>query len=357
MKIIPHNKPCLDEKEVKAIEKIIKSQWLIMGQEVKKLEDNIKKLTQKRFALAVNSGTSALHLCLIALGIGSSDEVIIPTYTCSALLNATNYTGATPVIVDIENDGFNIDPKNIKKKLTSKTKAIIVPHTFGFPAKIVEIKKFNIPIIEDCAQALGSYYQNKALGAFGDISIFSFYATKMIATGQGGMLLTNNSQYFEIVKDLTDYNCRADYKTRYNYQLTDIQACIGNIQFNKLISFIKKRKYIASRFIDVLEKKNNILYFPGRQDKYLNHYRFIIQFKNERVRNTIKRKLNNLGITSIPPISTFELLHNLLRLEKSDFPNAQKLSLTTLSLPISPSVKEKEVDIIASALESLLDNN
>lgn len=354
MKKILHNKPCLGDQEVKAVKRVLESDWLIAGVEVRKLESSIKKLVGAKYATATNSGSSALHLSLIAFGIGRKDEVIIPTYTCTALLNAIYYVDAVPVIVDIEKKGFNIDPVKTKNRINKKTKAIIVPHTFGFPAKIDEVKKFNIPIVEDCAHAIGSNFKGKPLGSFGDISTFSFYATKVIACGQGGMITTNNRKYFEIAKDLAYYDRRKDYKIRYNYQLTDIAAAIGNVQFEKFPLFIKRRRAIASRYINVLEKNRGLQYWPKREDGNLNYYRFIIKFANQKIRDEFKIQLAKNGVSTVVPIDSYQLLHRYLKLDKREFLNAEELSKTTLALPIHPSLTDKEINKVMAALDLVL---
>ena len=352
---IPHNRPLLGQKEAEAVVKILNSGWLVSGPEVVKLENSLKNLIRVKYAMGVNSGTSALHLSLLALEVGPKDEVILPTYTCSALLNAVHYTGATPILVDIEGEGFNIDPAQVRKKLSKKTKAVIVPHTFGLAAKVEEVKKLSgVQVVEDCAIALGGFYRGKPLGTYGDISVFSFYATKMIATGQGGAITTNNKLYFEKVKDLLANDQSRTYRVRYNYHLTDIAAALGNIQFDKLVSFMERRRSIADLYIKVLRKKKNIKFFPNEKDTDLNHYRFILKFSNGEQRDRLKTELQKKGITSIVPIASYQLLHRYMKLNQEEFPNAEEASQTTLSLPLYPALTEKEVEIISSALDSLI---
>lgn len=357
MKQIPHNKPCIDSKEREAVSRVLESGWMIMGQEVEKLQDCLKDLVHAKYALAVNSGLSALHLALIALGAGKDDEVIVPSYTCIALLHAINYVGATAVVVDIEKNGFNMNQILAKKKISNRTKAIILPHQFGFAGKMDAIKKFGIPVIEDCALSLGSSYKNRPLGSLGDINIFSFYATKMISTGQGGMIVTNNKKHFQTVDALlhqTKHSKQKNYSLRYNYQLTDIAAAIGNVQLAKLDSFMKRRREIALHYQDALESKKSIEYFPKKGDRQSNYYRFILEFESEKKRNIVSKKLLKAGISTTIPIPNHELLHNLLRLNKKDFPNSEKRSHTTLSIPVFPCLKDREVEKIAHFLDVLL---
>lgn len=345
--------PSLGVAEIKAVKKVIESKWLIPHKEATKLEENIKKYIGIKYAVATSSGSAALHLGLIVLGIGRGDEVIVPTYVCTALLNAVYYVGAIPVIVDIEKNWFTMDPDAIRKNINKKTKAIIVPHVLGFPAKIDQIKKFRLKIIEDCAHGLGSHYNEKPLGSFGDISIFSFYATKVITTGHGGMFTTNNKKYYKIVRDLIDYDRRKDYKVRYNYQLTDFAAAIGNVQFKRIDNLFKKRRYIASKFIPILEKQKDIEFWPKKEDRKLNHYRFMIKFKDKKTRDLFKLNLVKKGISTVIPIENFQLLHRYLKLPKKDFPNAEDMANTTLALPIHPNLTEAEIVRITSALNIL----
>jgi len=356
MKQIPHNKPSLDNQEIKALERVVQSGWLVMGEEVDKLQVSFKKYLNVRYSLATNSGISAIHLALIALGVGRNDEVILPSYTFSGLLNTINYLGATPILVDNEKNFCNIDPTQVKSKINKKTKVIIVPHTFGIPAKINELKNLGVPVIEDCAHALGSYDEGQPLGSFGDISIFSFYATKMIATGQGGMFATNIKKYYEVASDLIHYDQRKDYKIRFNYQLTDVAACIGNTQFNKLSTFINERSRNALRYIKVLEKYDQVNYWPNQKDTNLNHYRFIIKFPSQKIRDRIKNQFSQKGVSAIVPIDNYQLLHNLLKLSKKNFLNAENFSKTTLSLPIYPALTYKDSEKSASILDLLCKN-
>ncbi len=353
--MIAHNKPTLGREELKAVKEVLDSNWLISGERVEKLEAKFKKYTGRKYAIAVNSGLSALHLSLIALSLKRGDEIIIPSYTCVALLYAIDYVGAKPVIIDIEENGFNIDQIQVKKNLSNKTKAIIVPHTFGFPARIKEIKKFNIPVIEDCAQAIGGSYKGKPLGSYGDIGIFSFYASKMLAAGQGGMMVTNNKKCYETAHDLINYSQRKDYKIRYNYQLTDLSASVGNAQFSKLNSFISRRRKIARKYQKVLDKKNSVNYWPKKVDFEYNHYRFILEFKDEKAKDAASISFKQKGILTIPPLQNFETLHVLMNFDRKQFPNTEKRSKTTLSIPVYPALNDFEVKRITTALKNLLE--
>ena len=210
---IRHSKPYADKEDEDAVVNQIASLMHGTGARVEEFEQKMRELIGRRYSRATTSGTTALHISLLALGVGEGDEIIIPSYVCQSVMNAVNYTRAKPILVDIddsENKGYNISVKTIKTKVTKRTKAIIVPHMFGFPAEIDKIKKEfpSVKVIEDCAQSLGGRYKEKMLGGFGDLSIFSFYATKMISTGHGGMILTDSEEIKKRIDDLMKYDKR-----------------------------------------------------------------------------------------------------------------------------------------------------
>lgn len=353
MRLIPHNQPALGEEDIAAVSRTIKRKWLIAGTEVAEFEKNIAQFVGKRYAVAVNSGSSALHLALVILGIKKGDEVIIPTLTDTALLNAIHYQHARAVIADIEADGFNIDPKDIERKITKRTKAIIAPHTFGFPANLEEIGKFGIPVIEDAAQALGSTFRKRPLGSLEDLSVFSFYATKLIATGQGGMITTNRKDRYEQLRDLIHYDRRNNYIIRYNYQMTDLAASMGNAQAKKLLPLLNRRKEIADRYKTVLDKKS-VPYRPRRDEQNINHFRFIIKLPQQNIRDKVQKSFQQHGITAIPPLEQYQLLHTLMHYKKGVYPHAEELASTTLSLPVFPGLSNEEIRHITSTLDKIL---
>jgi perosamine synthetase len=352
MKTIPHNKPTLGSDEAAAAARVLRSGWVIGGSEVAKFEDTIKKMSGRKYAIAITSGTAALHLGLLALKVGKNDEVILPTYAPADLLNAVYYVNAKPVLVDVEKGSFNIDTAQVAKKVSARTKAMIIPHMYGSPAHLDRLKKFGVPIINDCAQALGTRYQGKPIGSFGDVGIFSFYATKIITCGQGGMLVTDDKKIYDFITDSINYNNRDYYKVRYNYPLTDIAASVANAQLKKLPGFIRRRKEIASAYQRILETKG-IEHFPPRGDRNANYYRFIVKFSDEKERDRVRALFKKSGITTIIPLNEYELSHNQLGLRKKDFPISEDIAATNLSLPVYPSLNESEIERVCRVLRSL----
>ena len=346
--MIPHSKPTIDQRDYDTVLKVLRSGQISQGKYVKRFEANLSEFVGVKGGVATNSGTSALHLALLALEAGKGDEIILPSYVCTALLNAINYAGATPVLVDIEPDSFNIDAKRVKESLTEKTKAIIVPHLFGLSADMEELLSFGIPLIEDCAQALGATYKGKQAGSFGALSIFSFYATKVIASGEGGMVLSDSPHILERVRDLLDYDNRDDYKIRFNYRMTDLQAALGISQMEKLPSFLQKRRSIAKRYS--LELANTPALLPT-EDPEREHifYRYVIRLEGnlEKLLERIKRE----GICCERPV--YRPLHSYLGL--SGFPETERIWSGALSIPIYPSLTSDEVTEVIKGVKRLIE--
>ena len=342
--MIFHNKPTLGKEEIVAAARVIKSGWIAQGNEVKKFEDEFSGFLFKKpgHAAAVSSGTAALYLALVSLGIKRGDEVISPTYVCSAVLNAIFMARARPVLIDIEN--LNLSYSETAKKVNKRTKAIIITHTFGYPADMNKFLNLGIPLIEDCAQALGSKFHNKYAGTFGDIAIFSFYASKMMTTGYGGMVFSKNKNLIAKIKDYREFDCRKGYKPRFNFQMSDLQAAIGRAQLKKLPGFLRKRNQIAAEY----SKSINDVRFPNKSNSAKpNFYRFLLKITNPR---RLQNYFLKNKIKTIVPIARHELLHNYLGLPPKNYPVSEEIAKTTLSLPIYPGLSKKQIGYIKAVL-------
>lgn len=350
--MIPHNKPTVDDDDIKSVVDTLNSKWIAPGEKAKGFERELAKyLLPEGYAIAVDSGTSALHLALLALGIKKGDEAILPTYVCTAVLNAVNYTGATPVLTDINSYDFNISYEDTVKKITDKTKAIIIPHMYGIPADIDKFLELGVPIIEDCAQSIGAKFKNQKVGTFGDISMFSFYATKLLTTAKGGAIYSKSKEIIESIYDLIDFDCRPTYKIRYNYHLSDFKAALGLSQLRKLDSFIKRRKEIAEQYNEIIEKKKDpfIIKIPTNKERIWYRYVIISEKKTDK----IKEEFLKTCIEVINPLEDWELLHNYLHLCRENFPNAENMTKKTISVPIYPSLRDEEVLKIKNILDKI----
>jgi len=348
---IPHSRPWITNSDIDAVTSVLKSGQISQGPKVSAFESQLASTIGRKFAVATSSGTSALHLSLLALDAREGDEIIIPSFVCTAVLNAVNYTGATPRIVDIDPLTYNISVLSVEKAITKQTKAVIVPHMFGFPARIEKLVELGIPVIEDCAQSIGANVQGRPIGSFGLLSVFSFYGTKVLTSGEGGMVISDSADLISKVADLRDYDNRNEYVLRYNYKMTDLQAALGLSQLSRLDDFIKKRQKIASRYIE--EFKDTPMSLPYKPDKCEHiYFRFVVKMKKP-VLDMLK-KLHAKRIFCQCPI--FTPLHVSLNL--SGCPNTNEAWETTFSVPLYPSLTEEEIDrIIISVKDAVLDNN
>jgi len=352
--MILHNKPAIDNRESEAILRVLKSGWLAQGKEADKLEDEFCEYLgfKPGHAALVSSGSAALLVVLVSLGVKRGDEVIVPTYVCSALLNAIDLIGAKPVLTDVDPNDFNISYSDTLKKINSKTKAIIVPHIFGMPADVDKFTGLGVPVIEDCAQAIGSKINRKMVGTFGAASIFSFYASKVITTGYGGMVFSKDRKVIDNAKDYREFDCRKQYKSRFNFKISDINAAIGRIQLKKITAFLAKRKKISREYRKILPSE--LCWPPIVENREPNFYRFLVK---TRLAPGLGDYFKGKGIKTIVPIQSGELLHRYLGMERRNFPVSEAIAKTTLSLPVYPELTDIELDKIKRALKSFLYKN
>ncbi len=352
--IIPHSKPYVSKEDIGAVSKQVKSGMHSSGKKVKKFENKFVNYIGSNYAKATSSGTTALHLALLSLNVKKGDEVIIPSYVCSSVMSAVNMTGAIPVLADIQDNflekGYNISGEKINNLINKKTKAIIVPHMFGIPADLESIIKVagKIPIIEDCAHSLGAKYNGEMTGTIGDIGIFSFYATKLISTGQGGMITTNSEKLFDKITDLTKYDERKEYRVSYNYSMSDIQAALGISQLSKLDFFIERRTEICKIYDSAIDKSS--LRKINRPDESYP-FRYIVLTESLYQKENVKSLLLSNNIISENPI--YNPLHRYLGLDSEKFPNTEKAFQQSLSVPLYPALTDKEVDYISNVLLKL----
>jgi len=343
--IVTHSRPTIDQDDIRAVSRVLASGNIAQGKKVKEFENELAKLVGTKHAIACSSGTTALHLALLGLGVGPRDEVIMPSYVCSSVYQATLHTHATPKVVDIDLTDLNLSADTIKQQLSPRTKALIVPHMFGTPAKLDELLELGIPIIEDCAQSLGAEHKGRKVGSIGELSIFSFYATKMITTGEGGMVLTNNSEFYSRINDARDCDNKPPIPTKYNYKMTDFQAALGLSQLKKLQHFIQRRRQIASLYTSRFSE-HNVTVSREHPDRMSVFYRYIVMVdKLEYVQRNAKKK----GVMCEKPV--WKPLHNSLTNAKC--PNADYAYAHALSVPLYPGLSEEEIQYVVENLETI----
>jgi perosamine synthetase len=345
---IPHSMPTLGEEEAKGLQEVLASGRITTGEEVERFEQGMASYLGVSGAVATSSGTAALHLSLLAVGVKEGDEVICPSFTCSALLNAVYHCLATPRLVDVDEETMNISLAATRKALTKRTAAIIIPHMFGNPVEAMDdFLALGPPLIEDCAQSLGATSCGRMTGTWGAAAIFSFYATKVITTGQGGMVASRNKGLLERVRDLRQYDKKEDYKVRYNFCMTDLLATMGRIQLEKLPSFLKAREERAQWYDKHIQGLKGVI-VPRKGGIY---YRYIVRIKDGKLDRVIG-ELHRGGIEAQRPV--FRPLHRYLGLD--GFASTERVFAEALSLPIYPRIKADEVRNIALCLRRAVED-
>ena len=344
--MISHSQVALDEEDIASVVKVLRSGQLAQGRAVASLEDAIASFIGVNYAVAVSSGSAALHLALLALGVEENAEVIVPSYVCTALLHAVKYVRAKPVVADIDPHTYNITAQTIKKVITPKTQAVIVPHMFGLPADIKAIVALGIPVVEDCAHSVGATFDGRYVGSFGVVSIFSFYATKMLGAGEGGMVLTNNHELIEAVRDLRNYDEKETYKVRYNYKMTDIQAALIESRFKKLSSCIDKRNELAAFYTSELGGTKVTMPFVPKGRKH-GWYRYVIQVGDA---SGFIDEMEKRGIACRRPV--FKPLHRYLSVPGC--PVTDKVWERAVSIPIYPSLSVDNAQRVATGMKEIL---
>ena len=358
---IPVTNPFLDEYEIELLNECIISGWVSSGGPfVKKFESLVAEHTGTKYAVSCSSGTSGLHLALLANDIGPGDEVIVPTLTFIATANAVRYTGAKPVFVDSDINTWNIDPKLIKDSITSKTKAIMAVHLYGLPADMDSInqiaKDYNLLVIEDASEAQGAKYKNKMVGSLADMAVFSFFGNKIITTGEGGMIVTNDKYLAEKCRLLRDHGMSKERRywhqvLGYNYRMTNMQAALGVAQMGKIEKIIEKKKQIAKEYKEILGHSKGVI-FPAEINFTENvFWLFTILIKkdilgisaNELMQLMQKHKIDTRPV--FPPIHTQPIYNDGKNLQI-----AEKIHSMGITLPSSYNLKSKDIQTISNII-------
>jgi dTDP-4-amino-4,6-dideoxygalactose transaminase len=351
MKNIPVAKPIIDRHDVRAVVKVMKSGGLAQGPEVSKFESLFAEFVSDRSCVAVNSGTSALHLALLALGVGPGDEVIVPSFTFAATANSVALTGAKPVFVDINPRTYNLDPNLIEAAITQRTRAIQVVHLYGLPADMEVIstiaKKHNLLIIEDAAQAHLAAIKGQPVGTFGDAAAFSFYPTKNMTAGEGGMIVLKNPDQARICKLLRNQGMEQRYQNEvigFNLRMTDIHAAIGISQLRKVKSWTTARQENAL-FLNQKIEEVVTPYIPNDYSHVFHQYTVRVKSK----RDLFSKKLGDLGIgnsvyypTQVHKLPSFNLDLQLRHTEDA--------TNQVVSLPVHPSLSKRDLIRIAEGV-------
>lgn len=359
--VIPIAHPTIGKEEEKLVLDGIRSGWISsIGKYIQEFEEKFARFSNAKYGITTSNGTTALHLSLVAAGIGHGDEVIVPSMTFVATANAVSYTGAKPVFVDSEFESWNIDPEKIKEKINKRTRAIIPVHLYGHPAQMGIInsiaKKYELFVIEDAAEAHGAMYKSKKVGSMSDMACFSFYGNKIITTGEGGMVLTSNKQLSKKLIMLRDHGVSGRRKyyhphIGFNYRMTNLQAALGVAQLKKIDQVIEKKRLIATWYKKFLESLvPEIILQPEAKWAKNVYWMFSILTprKGKKNRDALIKQLKKNGIDSRP---FFYPLHKLSRYKQDEpYPVSEFLGHSGLNLPSSTDLTEEKIEYISKKI-------
>lgn len=366
--MIQINAPQIGKEEIRAVVKVLKSGILThgvgAGPKVTEFQNLFAKYAKVKHAVAVNSGTAALHSALAAAGVKQGDEVALPSFTFVATAEVIVFNRARPVFVDINPITYTISPEKIEKAITPKTRAIIPVDLYGMPADMKPIREIadrhGLKIIEDAAQAHGASYMGKPPGTFADAACWSFYGSKNMTTGEGGMLTTNNNELAETVRIIRSHGEKEKYMSLmlgHNYHMPEIAAALGSVQLKKLSKFVAKRRSNAKRLSEILGKTDK-LDLPMEPDGFkCSFYLYTVRLKNAKAekRNALVEKLKQEGIGAfICYVNPIHLMPYYGKFGKFRLPVTESVAKQVLSLPVHPGVTAKQIDFIGETVLRLL---
>lgn len=379
-KFLVFGQPIIEQPEIDEVVDSLKSGWIGTGPKVHKFEEMFAKYKGIKYAMALNSCTAALHLSMLALGIKPSDEVIVPTMTFAATANTVVHVGAIPVFADCEKDTINIDPKDIERKITAKTRAIIPVHFAGRSCNmdaIIDIaKKHNLKIVEDCAHAIETEYHGKKAGTFGDIGCFSFYVTKNIITGEGGMAITDNEDHANRIKIMGLHGMSKDAWKRfsdsgykhyqvlyagYKYNMMDLQAAIGIHQLPRVDKYRERRQEIWNRYNEAFQDLPVFTPAPIETNTRHAYHLYTLLLDIDKLNITRDDFLDEMTKKNIGVGVHYIALHlnpyyrKNFGYKRSDFPNAEWISDRTVSLPFSAKLTDEDIEDVIDAVKDILE--
>lgn len=371
--MIPYGKQTIEQDDIQAVVDVLKSDFLTTGPKIAEFEQTVADYVGAKYAVAISNGTSALHAACFAAGIGPGDEVITTPLTFAASANCVLYCGGTPVFADVDPKTYNIDPEDIRRKITDRTKAIIAVHLAGQPCDMDAIhsiaREHGLIVIEDGAHALGSVYKGKKVGSMSDMTTFSFHPVKPITTGEGGMIVTDNEDFYKKMVLFRSHGITRDdsmmtrndgpwfyqqFDLGYNYRITDIQCALGCSQMKKLDRFLARRKEIVARYNEAFADCDNIITPYQLSDTESGWHLYIVQVKNcdrRQVFENMREKGIGVNVHYIPVyMHPYYQEHGY---ENVHCANAEEIYSHIISLPLYPRLTSEQQDYVIDTLKSL----
>jgi len=376
--MIPYGRQYIDDEDIRAVVEVLQSDWLTTGPKIEEFEKIFADTVGAQFAVAVSSGTAALHAAMFALGVGSGDEVIVPPLTFAATANCIVYQKGSPVFIDVSPDNLLIDFKKIEEKINTKTKAIIAVDYAGHPCEWDELRQIadrhNIWLVADACHALGAKYKNRLVGSLADLNIFSFHPVKHITTGEGGMITINNSELAERMRIFRNHGITTDHRQReaqgswyyemaelgYNYRITDFQCALGTSQLKKLPRWIDRRNEIARKYDDAFRISDRIS--PLKRADHVTHayHLYVVRLDLESIGKTraqIFHELRERGVgvnVHYVPVHLHPYYRDTFGTKLGDCPIAEAAYEHILSLPMYPKLTDKDIEFVIEQIHEVI---
>lgn len=374
LKSVPLSSQDITAKEIETVRQVLNSQYLSIGPKIKEFEEAIANFVGVKYAIGVNSGTSGLHLAIRSLDIKDGDEVITTPFSFIASANCALFERAKPIFVDIDRKTLCIDPKKIEEKITKKTKAILPVDVFGHPADMDQIneiaKKYNLNVIEDSCEALGSEYKGKKAGSLCDVGVFAFYPNKQITTAEGGMVVTNDENIAKLCRSMRNQgrdegdSWLMHTRLGYNYRMSELSAALGVSQIERIKEIISKRNNVANMYNNALRNVEGIEVPYLSPEIKMSWFVYVIKLTGENItkekRDEIIIKLQKHGIACknyFPPIHLEPFYVDMFGFKKGDFPVTEYVSERTIALPFYNNLEKKQIDYICDTLHNFVKSN
>ncbi|TCT26464.1 UDP-4-amino-4,6-dideoxy-N-acetyl-beta-L-altrosamine transaminase [Melghiribacillus thermohalophilus] len=379
-RFIPYGRQWIDQDDIDAVVEVLKGDYLTTGPYIEQFEEAIAEYTGARYAVAFANGTAALHGACFAAGITEGDEVITTPMTFAASANCVLYQGGTPVFADIDEKTYNIDPQEIEKKITAKTKAIIPVDFTGQPVDLDEIleiaRRHNLVVIEDAAHALGATYKERKIGSISDMTMFSFHPVKHITSGEGGIITTNHRDYYETLVQFRQHGITRDpdrlqnpdegpwfYEMHflgYNYRMTDIQAALGTSQMKKLDPFVERRREIVKRYNEAFSDVPGITIPFEKDDRRSSWHLYVIRLNPEHLKNADRKRIfealrtQQIGVNVHYIPVHYHPYYRERGYEKGSYPIAEKLYEEMMTLPLFPAMEDDDVQHVIDTVKHIM---
>ena len=354
--------PELDESDVQAVLEVLRSGRLALGPQAEEFERAIAQYVGARHAIAVSSGTAALHLIVKVLGIGRGDEVLVPSFTFAASVNSFLYEGATPVFVDIEPGTYNLDPADLERRITPRTRAIMAVDVFGHPAEWDEIlriaDKHRLKVIDDSCEALGAEFKGRKLGAFGNAAAFAFYPNKQITTGEGGMIATDDAEVARLCRSLRNQG-RAEMgswleheRLGYNYRMNEMSAALGTSQLKRIDAFLERREHVAQSYTERLQGLDWVRPPVVKPHVRMSWFVYVVTLADGLQRDDVMRHMETQGIPVRGYFSPVHLQPYILERfgSRVELPVTETIAQRTIALPFHNKLNDGQIDQVVATL-------